>query len=82
MFTIYHSNQLDLLKDLLIDLIQREPLPNPLEDEQILVQSPGMAQWLRQELAQSMGIAASLNFPLPASFLWDMFVKVLPDVPK
>lgn len=81
-FTIYHSNQLDLLKDLLIDLIQREPLPNPLEDEQILVQSPGMAQWLRQELAQSMGIAASLNFPLPASFLWDMFVKVLPDVPK
>ncbi|WP_422133523.1 exodeoxyribonuclease V subunit gamma [Endozoicomonas sp. ALD040] len=81
MFTIYHSNQLDLLKDLLIDLIQRDPLPNPLEDEQILVQSPGMAQWLRQELAQSMGIAASLNFPLPASFLWDMFVKVLPDVP-
>ncbi|WP_252180465.1 exodeoxyribonuclease V subunit gamma [Endozoicomonas sp. 4G] len=81
-FTIYHSNQLDLLKDLLIDRIQRDPLPNPLADEQILVQSPGMAQWLRQELAQSMGIAASLSFPLPASFLWEMFVKVLPDVPK
>ncbi|WP_034834992.1 exodeoxyribonuclease V subunit gamma [Endozoicomonas numazuensis] len=82
MFTIYHSNQLDLLKDLLIDRIQRDPLPNPLEDEQILVQSPGMAQWLRQALAESMGIAASLNFPLPASFLWDMFVKVLPEVPR
>ena len=81
-FTIYHSNQLDLLKDLLIDRIQRDPLPNPLEDEQILVQSPGMAQWLRQALAESMGIAASLNFPLPASFLWDMFVKVLPEVPR
>ncbi|WP_062269182.1 exodeoxyribonuclease V subunit gamma [Endozoicomonas arenosclerae] len=82
MFTIYHSNQLDLLKDLLIDRIQRDPLPNPLEDEQILVQSPGMAQWLRQELAESMGIAASLNFPLPASFLWEMFVTVLPEVPR
>lgn len=81
MFTIYHSNHLDLLKDLLVDLIRRDPLPNPLDDEQILVQSPGMAQWLRQELAEGLGIAAGLKFPLPASFLWDMFVRVLPEVP-
>ncbi|MGI9277364.1 MAG: exodeoxyribonuclease V subunit gamma [Endozoicomonas sp.] len=82
MFTIFHSNQLDVLKDLLVELIQRDPLPDPLADEQILVQSPGMAQWLRQELAEGLGIAASIDFPLPASFLWDMFVRVLPDVPK
>ena len=82
MFTIYHSNQLDVLKDLLVELIRRDPLPHPLDDEQILVQSPGMAQWLRQQLAEGLGIAASVNFPLPASFLWDMFVRVLPEVPK
>ncbi|KEQ15419.1 hypothetical protein GZ77_01865 [Endozoicomonas montiporae] len=82
MFTIYHSNQLDVLKDLLVELIRRDPLSNPLEDEQILVQSPGMAQWLRLALADGFGIAAATEFPLPASFLWKMFVQVLPDVPK
>ncbi len=82
MLTIYHSNQLDLLKDLLLDRIQKQPLDNPLSEEQILVQSPGMAQWLRQEIASGVGIAASLTFPLPASFLWQTFVDVLPDVPK
>ncbi|MRI34888.1 exodeoxyribonuclease V subunit gamma [Endozoicomonas sp. OPT23] len=82
MLTIYHSNQLDLLKDLLLDRIQKQPLDNPLSEEQILVQSPGMAQWLRQEIASGLGIAASLSFPLPASFLWQTFVDVLPDVPR
>ena len=82
MLTIYHSNQLDLLKDLLLDRIQKQPLDNPLSEEQILVQSPGMAQWLRQEIATGVGIAASLSFPLPASFLWQTFVDVLPDVPR
>ncbi len=78
----YHSNHLDVLKDILVNLIQKNPLANPLTDEQILVQSPGMAQWLRLQMAEGLGIAASVNFPLPASFLWEMYVRVLPDVPK
>ncbi len=82
MLTIYHSNRLDVLKDLLIALIARNPPANPLTDEQILVQSPGMAQWLRLQLAEGLGIAASINFPLPASFLWQTYVKILPEVPK
>ncbi|MGB0360960.1 MAG: exodeoxyribonuclease V subunit gamma, partial [Endozoicomonas sp.] len=81
MLTIYHSNHLDVLKDLLVELLQRNPPSNPLEDEQVLVQSPGMAQWLRIELAKGLGIATGINFPLPASFLWQMYTKVLPDVP-
>lgn len=32
--------------------------------------------------AQKFGIAANIDFPLPASFIWDMFVRVLPDIPK
>lgn len=82
MFTIYHSNQLDLLKSLLVELIRLDPLDNPFTPEQILVQSPGMSQWLKLELAQSMGIAANITFPLPATFIWDMFTQVLSDVPK
>lgn len=82
MFTVYHSNQLDLLKMLTTSLIDGRPLENPFEQEVILVQSPGMAQWLQMELAQSFGIAANIAFPLPATFIWDMFTKVLPGIPK
>ncbi len=82
MLTIYHSNHLDILKELLVELIHRDPLDNPLDEDQILVQSPGMARWLQLELAEAFGIAAGLAFPLPATFLWDMFVRVLDDVPK
>ena len=82
MFTVYHSNKVDTLKILLVHLIKSDPLANPFDKEQILVQSPGMSQWLKMELAKEFGIAANLEFPLPATFIWDMFTQVLPDVPK
>lgn len=82
MFTVYHSNQLDLLKTLTSALIAREPLADPFQQEVVLVQSPGMAQWLQMQLAEQFGIAANIVFPLPATFIWDMFTKVLPGIPK
>ena len=82
MFTVYHSNQVDVLKSLLVELVRLNPLENPFEAEQILVQSPGMSQWLKMELAKEFGVAANLDFPLPATFIWNMFTEVLPDVPK
>ncbi|WP_347254142.1 exodeoxyribonuclease V subunit gamma [Leminorella grimontii] len=82
MFTVYHSNQLDVLKSLIAALVAGKPLASVLEPEVILVQSNGMAQWLQIELATDLGIAANVEFPLPASFIWQMFTKVLPGVPK
>jgi len=82
MFTVYHSNQLDLLKTLTSALIARDPLADPFQPEVVLVQSPGMAQWLQMQLAEQFGIAANVAFPLPATFIWDMFTRVLPDIPK
>lgn len=82
MFTVYHSNQLDLLKALIAELIEQDPLTDPFEREVILVQSHGMAQWLQIELAQHFGVAANIDFPLPASFIWQMFTLVLPDIPQ
>lgn len=82
MFTVYHSNQLDLLKTLAAFHIENQPLRNPFQSEVVLVQSPGMAQWLQMSLAEQFGIAANIAFPLPASFIWDMFVRVLPGIPK
>ncbi|MBD8167927.1 exodeoxyribonuclease V subunit gamma [Erwinia persicina] len=82
MFTVYHSNQLDLLKTLACWQIENQPLGDPLRSEVVLVQSPGMAQWLQMSLAEEFGIAANIDFPLPASFIWDMFVRILPEIPK
>lgn len=82
MFTVYHSNQLDLLKTLIANIMKHQLLSDPFQQEVILVQSPGMAQWLQMQLAQEFGIAANIAFPLPATFIWDMFTHVLPDIPQ
>ncbi|MEG0099662.1 MAG: exodeoxyribonuclease V subunit gamma [Citrobacter sp.] len=82
MLRVYHSNRLDVLEALMEYIVERERLDDPFEPEMILVQSTGMAQWLQMTLAQKFGIAANIEFPLPASFIWDMFVRVLPDIPK
>ncbi|WP_136680917.1 exodeoxyribonuclease V subunit gamma [Neptunomonas sp. XY-337] len=82
MLRIYYANSLETLRDVLVEMVHREPLSDPFASEQILVQSPGMAQWLKLELAERMGIAANIEFPLPASFLWQVFVDVLDEVPE
>jgi exodeoxyribonuclease V gamma subunit len=51
------------------------------EPHTILVQSPGMAQWLKIEIAKALGISANMQFPLPSSFIWRLYQKYLPDVP-
>ena len=82
MLRVYHSNRLDVLEALMEFIVERERLDDPFEAEMVLVQSTGMAQWLQMTLSQKFGIAANIDFPLPASFIWDMFVRVLPDIPK
>ncbi len=48
------------------------PLDDPLAPEVILVQNPGMARWLSQRMALEQGIAANVEFPLPATFIWQV----------
>ncbi|RPH21999.1 exodeoxyribonuclease V subunit gamma [Buttiauxella warmboldiae] len=82
MLRVYHSNRLDVLEAIMEFIVERQPLPDPFQPEVVLVQSTGMAQWLQMTLAQKFGIAANISFPLPASFIWDMFVRVLPGIPE
>ena len=48
---VIHSNHPEALRDLVVAWMQRYPL-KPLESETILVQSNGIAQWLKLSLAQ------------------------------
>lgn len=81
MLRVYHSNRLDVLEALMEFIVEQQRLEDPFESEMVLVQSTGMAQWLQMTLSQRFGIAANIDFPLPASFIWDMFTRVLPDIP-
>jgi exodeoxyribonuclease V gamma subunit len=82
-FMVIHGNQPELLRQLLVQWFQAHPLA-PLEDEIILVQSNGIAQWLKLALASppgqdggGCGIAAALDMCLPARFVWQAYRAVL-----
>jgi exodeoxyribonuclease V gamma subunit len=52
------------------------------ESDQILVQSPGMSQWLKIQIAEKLGIAANIDFPLPSSFIWQLYQQHVPNLPE
>jgi len=81
MFRLYHSNDLDVLKELLVHQMKQGD-SDPFIPEQILVQSQGMAHWLKLQVAESLGIAANIEFPLPSSFVWKVYNSVKPDLPE
>jgi exodeoxyribonuclease V gamma subunit len=66
-FHLHHGNRLEQLADALAGLLRAQPL-EPLAVDTILVPHPGMAQWLKMRLADGLGIAAGLDFPLPAAW--------------
>ncbi|GAB3481507.1 exodeoxyribonuclease V subunit gamma [Marinomonas epiphytica] len=82
MFQLYTGNRLEDLATLLAKALALSPPSNPFDNEYILVQTPGMAQWLKMFVAQSHSIAAGLDFPLPSSFVWRTFSQTLEDIPS
>ena len=82
---LVHGNQPEMLRDLVVEWMKRHPLA-PLENEVILVQSNGIAQWLKLALAADVGkgeaaggcgIAAALEISLPSRFLWRVYRALL-----
>ncbi|WP_337159527.1 exodeoxyribonuclease V subunit gamma [Pseudomonas putida] len=83
-FMIVQGNRLDDLRNLVVGVMRRYPLA-PLENEIALVQSNGIAQWLKLALAEDplkddqggCGIAAAIDVQLPGSFMWQLYRRVL-----
>jgi exodeoxyribonuclease V gamma subunit len=75
-FVSLHGNQLEQLRSAVIDWIKRNPLA-PLENEIFLVQSNGVAEWLKIALAEEIGICAATRITLPARFTWETYRGVL-----
>ncbi len=81
MLKLIYSNDLRQLATRLAELQQSQPLP-PLDAETVIVQSNELARWLSLFLAGQHGIASHIDFPYPSAFIWALFRKLLPDIPK
>ncbi|MEL0642086.1 exodeoxyribonuclease V subunit gamma [Pseudoalteromonas aliena] len=82
MLNIIQSNRMEALQAQFHQLLKVNPLQSPFDKEVVLVQSPGMSQWLKIGLSENLGVAAQVDFPLPSSFIWQLYQQLLPNVPK
>ncbi len=73
---VLQGNRLEDLLEVLLDWLAQTPLA-PLEEEVLLVQSNGIAEWLKMRLAQRRGICAATRVELPARFLWRSYRAML-----
>ncbi|WP_416395231.1 exodeoxyribonuclease V subunit gamma [Allohahella sp. A8] len=80
-----HANHLEDLRQMVVWLTRQYPIP-PLENEVFLVQSNGIAQWLKLALAENStdegggcGISAANSFLLPHRFVWQAYRSVLTE---
>lgn len=83
MLTTIHSNRLENLAERLCERLSGVASgENPFDPELIVVQNPGMARWLSLQIADRLGVAANLRFPLPARFIWQVLGSALETVPE
>ncbi len=73
---ILHGNQMEQLRAAVFQWLRNHPLA-PLESDIFLVQSNGVAEWLKIALAEDMRVCAATRVALPARFLWDTYRGML-----
>ncbi len=86
-FMVVHANLPEQLRALCTAWMAAYPL-DVFEAETILVQSNGIAQWLKLALAAEpaadgsggLGIAAGLHLAMPHRFVWQLYRWVLPQL--
>lgn len=83
---VVQGNRMEDLCETYVQWLKRYPL-RPLEQDLVLTQSNGIAQWLKQTLAQDeshggCGIAAAMDAMLPGQFVWQSYCSVLPGLSK
>jgi exonuclease V gamma subunit len=81
MLTVYDSNRLEVFGDLLTQPV-RQPTNSPFVPETVSAQSLGVARWRLFCMAGRLGVCAQLYFPFPATFIWELFQRVLTNVPE
>ena len=75
-FLVLHGNRSEDLAQTVIAWQSGHPL-EPLEEEVILVQSSGMAEWFKMAQAQQLGVCSAAKVELPGRFVWRAYRQVL-----
>ena len=78
-FNLYQSNKVESLFTQLVTLLLSEEV-SPLQTQTIVVENPGLAHWLKMQLANTLGLAANIEFPMPSRFFWQVQRSVMPDL--
>jgi exodeoxyribonuclease V gamma subunit len=81
---VLQGNRTEDLRDLTLGWLARKPL-HPLERTVFLVQSNGIAQWLKTSIAEQQGqpgrgICMGIDVMLPARFQWQAYRSVIEAV--
>jgi exodeoxyribonuclease V gamma subunit len=73
---ILHGNRAEHLAQTVIEWLVRNPL-GALEEDILLVQSNGMAEWLKMTFASQASVCAATKVELPARFQWRLYRQTL-----
>lgn len=75
MLNLFQSNQMTELASAFCDRNDVGATDNtdPFNPTTVIVQSFGLGQWLKLQLAERDGIAANIDCKLPAAFLWQLY---------
>ena len=83
MFTVYHSNDIELLVKLGIHLMKSSDSgsagKDPFTPKHVIVQSNGMETYLKQKIAETEGVCARIECQLPWRFIWSLHDGLFPD---
>ena len=82
MLHLLSSNSQDVLVAQLSQILKIQAPADPFIGTSVLVQSDGMANWLKLQLANKLGQCSHIDFLMPSNFLWNCYRKTLPEVPE
>jgi len=80
MLHIHASNRLEFLARCLAARLREEPAP-VFEPQLVVTAGPAMARWLHLQLCRHNGVAAHIDYPLPAAWIWSLAGRCLEGVP-
>src|SRR5690625_4479525 len=81
MFFLYHHHDRARLAELRDSLLCRREKGHALAGDTVIVPNHGVGRWLQMQLAESNGVAANIEMPLLARFIWQLIPNILPDEP-
>ena len=70
------SNRIETLQRQLASLFSAQPLGDPFAREVVLVPTTALQRWLNLQVAECHGVAANIDCPLPAAWIWQLAAQL------